>query len=118
MTTDHPSVMPGLIRNPALEQRARAVAAAVLAASRGTAPAPSLTAYATEEVMRRLTARARTHRTRLPDPGYQSRTYLTLVNQDTVEACVLAFRPETTKAVAIRLERRPRGWLAVDFSLI
>jgi hypothetical protein len=115
--THHPDAARDTL-DAAIARRAREVAAAAMGATRGVAPKPSFKTYASDRVMRRLTARARVHRIRRPDPGYLSRTYLCHVNDNVIEACVVVFEPETTRAVGIRLERHRRGWLAVDITIV
>jgi hypothetical protein len=50
------------MRQPVIEQRARVIAAAAVAAARGAAPKPALKDYVTAGVYRRLAARARLSR--------------------------------------------------------
>ncbi|MDR2252808.1 MAG: Rv3235 family protein [Bifidobacteriaceae bacterium] len=117
MSTETPEPIPGAIRNPALEGRARTIAAAIMAATRGVPPRPALKACVNDHVFRRLTARARTHRIRTPDPGYLSRSFLSVVNRNVIEASVVVIGPDMTRAVAIRLERHSRAWIGVDFAV-
>jgi hypothetical protein len=86
-----------------------------MAATRGVPPGPALHTYVTDDVFRRIEFRAKGHRVRRPDPGYECRTHLTLVNRQVIEASVIVTGHNLTRAIAIRLERRPRGWQAVEF---
>lgn len=118
MSDRRPEPVPGIIRNPIIEHRARVVAAAAMSACRGRAPGKALANYASEEVCKRLACRARAQRTRQPDPGYESRTHLMLITRDVVEASVVVFRPGFTRSVAMRLERQQRVWRAVELVIV
>jgi hypothetical protein len=109
--------MCGPFRNTALEHRARVIAAAAMAAARGAPLRPALKNYVTDPVYRRLVFRSRS-RNQTPDPGYSGRCFLSAVNSKAVEAQVVVFGGERTRAVAMRLQRENHVWRAVHVTLI
>ncbi|MDR3107021.1 MAG: Rv3235 family protein [Bifidobacteriaceae bacterium] len=116
--TDPGAVVPGPVRLPELESRARFIAATALTAACGHTPPPRFAAYATAVVVRRLTARAKACRSRSPRPRYHGRTYLCRVNRRVIEATVVASDGTAVRAVAIRLEYCQGAWLASDLDIV
>ncbi|MDR1393160.1 MAG: Rv3235 family protein [Bifidobacteriaceae bacterium] len=118
MDTAAPEPPPGYFRSTALEQRARLLASAAMAASRGFPPSAALRPLVTDEVFHRLCFRSRGHRVRRPDPGYLSRSFLQRINSHVIEATVIVLGPDRTRGIGIRLEKENREWIAVELLVI
>jgi hypothetical protein len=114
----HSASIPGFYRDSALEHRALVITSAAMAASRGVPPRPHLKNYVSDRIFDRLTQRSRVHPAQRPDPGYQSRCYLSAVNSQAVEASVVVFGDHQVRAVAVRLERLGRTWRAVEVRVL
>jgi hypothetical protein len=107
-------------RWPELESHARFVASAALAASGGRRPSPTLTQHVSEQVLRRLHLRSKTHRRNTSNVRYTARTFICPVSEQAVEATVVASDTvqKSVSVVAVRFERNGLRWIGSELLIL